>query len=56
MQAQLTSRSLQFDVVSLNDEATLRTWSESKVLTDAAVANQSWPAGSTPACTTPVTW
>jgi iron(III) transport system substrate-binding protein len=39
-QAQLTSRSLQFDVVSLNDEATLRSWSESKVLTDAAVANR----------------
>jgi len=38
-QAQLTSRSLQFDVVSLNDEATLRTWTESKVLTDAAVPN-----------------
>jgi iron(III) transport system substrate-binding protein len=38
-QAQLTSRSLQFDVVSLNDEATLRTWAETDVLADAAVAN-----------------
>lgn len=36
-QAQITARALQFDVVSLNDEATLRTWAESKVLADPAV-------------------
>ncbi|MGH3585598.1 MAG: ABC transporter substrate-binding protein, partial [Pseudonocardia sp.] len=39
VQAQLTSRSLQFDVISLNDEATLRTWVENEVLADAAVEN-----------------
>ncbi|PWV84863.1 iron(III) transport system substrate-binding protein [Prauserella marina] len=39
-QAQLTAGSPQFDVVSLNDEATLRVWEEEDVLADPAIADR----------------
>lgn len=39
LQAQQTSRSLQFDVVSLNDEGTMRTWADTGVLADPALAD-----------------
>lgn len=40
LQAQLSAESLQFDVVSLNDEATLSTWSEEGVLADPELENR----------------
>ncbi|WP_028926997.1 ABC transporter substrate-binding protein [Pseudonocardia acaciae] len=39
-QAQITAHALEFDAVSLNDEATLRVWTDAKVLADPAVANR----------------
>lgn len=39
-QAQITAHALEFDVVSLNDETTLRVWQDAKVLADPAVSNR----------------
>lgn len=40
VQAQISSNSLGFDVVSMNDEGTLQEWSKEDVLTDPAVDNR----------------
>jgi iron(III) transport system substrate-binding protein len=39
-QAQLTAHALEFDVISLNDETTLRVWQDAKVLADPGVPNR----------------
>lgn len=38
--AQLSAGALQFDVISLNDEATLRTWAEDGVLAEPSIENR----------------
>jgi iron(III) transport system substrate-binding protein len=40
VQAQLSAKALQFDVVSLNNEATLQKWSKDNILADPQLANR----------------
>lgn len=60
VQAQLSAEALQFDVISLNDEATLADWSEEGVLADPELENRDDILGplSTPddAAHVPFTW